>query len=210
MAEKTKILTFAGSAREGSLNKKLAQLGAQLAGKRCTEATYLDIGQHPLPLYDIDYEQNNPFPEGVKHIKELMQNHDGFLIASPEHNSSITATLKNIIDWASRNKDKGTDLSPFTGKVAAIVSTSPGGLGGLRGLVHLRAILSNLGCFVIPNQLAVPSGHQNFAEDGSISNENFQKQFESVIDALVSTSKRFKIDLDNYCQQLQKDFYINV
>jgi hypothetical protein len=73
-----------------------------------------------------------------------MVEHDGFLISSPEYNSSISAVLKNAIDWVSRPVPGEPPLVAFRGKVARLMSASPGGLGGLRGLVHLRSILGNI------------------------------------------------------------------
>ena len=62
------------------------------------------------------------------------------------------------------------ELTPFTGKVAVLLSTSPGGFGGLRGLAHLRTILSNMGVIVLPDQLAVPKAHEAFNGDGTMAN----------------------------------------
>ena len=110
----------------------------------------------------------------------MLCEHDGFLIASPEYNASVTPVLKNAIDWASRPiKGKGTP-SPFKGKVAALMSASPGSLGGLRGLSHLRAILENLGVLVIPEQVAVPSSHKAFDEDGSLKEKKMQLSLEAL------------------------------
>jgi chromate reductase, NAD(P)H dehydrogenase (quinone) len=90
-------------------------------------------------------------------------------IASPEYNSSVTAALKNAIDWVSRaDSDDEPMLSALAGKAAVICSASPGALGGLRGLVHLRSILGNIGITVLPDQLAVGSAYQSFAADGSL------------------------------------------
>jgi chromate reductase, NAD(P)H dehydrogenase (quinone) len=59
-------------------------------------------------------------------------------------------------------------LVAFTDKAAALMSASPGGLGGLRGLVHLRSILSNINVLVLPDQIAVSRSHEAFNADGSL------------------------------------------
>jgi NAD(P)H-dependent FMN reductase len=94
--------------------------------------------------------------------------HQGLLIASPEYNSSISPLLKNTIDWLSRSVNGEYGLLPFRDKVAALLAASPGGLGGLRGLVHVRAILGNIGVLVLPDQLAVSKADQAFNADGTL------------------------------------------
>jgi NAD(P)H-dependent FMN reductase len=94
--------------------------------------------------------------------------HEGLLIATPEYNSSISPLLKNTIDWVSRPADGEPMLAVYRDKVAAVMSASPGGLGGLRGLVHLRSILSNMGVLVIPDQVAVTQAHSAFDDHGNL------------------------------------------
>lgn len=106
-----------------------------------------------MPVYHQDLEEREGLPEKAQELKRLMKAHDGFLISSPEHNSAISALLKNTIDWVSRSG--GTEEEPliaFKNKVAVLMSASPGGLGGLRGLVSVRSILMNMGVLVLPNQ----------------------------------------------------------
>jgi NAD(P)H-dependent FMN reductase len=100
-----------------------------------------------------------------------MKSHDGLLIASPEFNSSITPMLKNAIDWASIRADGEQRLACFQGKVAGIMGTSPGAIGGLRGLVHLRSILGNIQVMVLPDQKALPNAHSAFGDDGDVVDE---------------------------------------
>ncbi|MDH3591896.1 MAG: NAD(P)H-dependent oxidoreductase, partial [Planctomycetota bacterium] len=133
-----KILALSGSLRGDSFNRKLvaaAAAGARAAGAAVTE---IDIREFPLPLYDGDLEARDGLPEHALRLKRLFAEHEGLLIASPEYNGSISGALKNLIDWVSRPASKGEKpLASFDGKVAAIMAASPGGLGGLRGLVHV-------------------------------------------------------------------------
>ena len=96
------ILAFAGSTRTESYNKKLVRLAADAARAAGANVTVIDLRDLPLPLFDEDFETAHGLPENAKKLKSLMKEHDGFLISSPEYNSSITAVLKNAIDWASR------------------------------------------------------------------------------------------------------------
>ena len=106
-----------------------------------------------MPLFNQDLEEAEGPPENAGTLKAILLAHEGLLIASPEYNSSITPLLKNTIDWVSRAGEGDKALAAYEGKVAAVMSASPGRLGGLRGLVHLRSILSNIGVLVIPDQV---------------------------------------------------------
>ena len=177
MSPTPRVLAFAGSARTDSFNKKLVSVAADGARAAGAEATIVDLREYPLPLFDQDLEAAEGLPEKARELKDIMLEHDGLLIAAPEYNSSITPLLKNTIDWISRPTDGESALIAYEGKVAAIMSASPGRLGGLRGLSHLRSILSNIGVLVIPDQIAIGQAHQAFASDGSLVDE---KMGESV------------------------------
>lgn len=168
MAKHPKILALAGSLRKDSFNKKLVKIAAAGARKAGAEVAIVDLADYPLPLYDGDLEAEKGIPENAKKLKKLFIEHNGFLFASPEYNSSVSGTFKNVIDWVSR-PDKGeAPLIGFKGKIATIMSASPGALGGLRGLVHLKAILGNMGVVVLPDQVTVSVAHEAFNEDGQL------------------------------------------
>jgi chromate reductase, NAD(P)H dehydrogenase (quinone) len=169
-----KILAFAGSARKDSFNKKLVKIAAEGAKATGAEITYLDFRDLPLPLFDEDLEEAEGLPDNVRKLKSLMKTHQGFLIACPEYNSSITPLLKNAIDWASRPEPNEPSLACFKEKVAVLMSASPGGLGGLRGLVHVRSILGNIGVLVLPDQKAIGNAHQAFDEGGQLKDASQQ------------------------------------
>lgn len=166
-----RILAFAGSARAGSFNRKLIRIavgGARAAG---AEVTLLELKDYPLPLYDGDLEAAEGLPPNARKLKEMFLAHEGLLIAAPEYNSSITPLLKNTIDWVSRSAPGEASLACYDGKVAALMSASPGGLGGLRGLMVVRLCLSNIKVLVLPDQVAVATAHEAFAEDGRLKDE---------------------------------------
>jgi len=163
-----RILAFAGSARRGSLNRKLIRIAAEGARAAGAEVTLLELSDHPLPIYDGDLEASDGLPPNARRLKELFLAHEGLLIAAPEYNSSITPLLKNTIDWVSRSAPGEAPLACFDGKVAALMSASPGSLGGLRGLAVVRSCLSNIRVLVLPGQVAVPQANDAFAEDGTL------------------------------------------
>ncbi len=171
MTDQPRIVAFAGSARRNSFNLKLVKIAAEGARAAGADITVLDMRDFPMPLFDQDLEAAEGPPENGRKLKRIMLAHDGLLIASPEYNSSITPLLKNAIDWVSRPDEGEKALAAYEGKVAAVMSASPGRLGGLRGLVHLRSILSNTGVLVIPDQVAVGEAHTAFDEDGALVDE---------------------------------------
>ena len=181
-----KILAFAGSTRTASYNKQLVRFAAEAARAAGAEVALLDLRDYPLPLDDGDLEDQQGLPENAKKLKAILREHDAFIIASPEYNSSITAVLKNTIDWVSRSEsDDEPALAAYRGKTAALLSASPGALGGLRGLVHLRAILGNIGVIVLPDQVAVPKAHEVFDAAGGLKDERSAGQVTRVAQGLV-------------------------
>lgn len=187
-----RILAFAGSLREGSYNKKLVKVAAKAAEAAGAQVTYIDLRDLDLPLFDEDLESKIQLPPGGRRLKDLMDSHDGFLISSPEYNSSVSAALKNAIDWVSRPQPGEKPLQQFVGKVATLMSASPGALGGLRGLVTLRSILGNIQVIVLPNQVAVSNAGQAFNDDGSLKDARKQKQIEALGSGLAQFIAQLK------------------
>ena len=188
-----KIVAFAGSLRAGSYNKKLLAIAADAARAAGAEVTVVDLRELALPLFDQDIEDATGLPAGAKKFKALLRASDGFLIASPEYNSSITAALKNAIDWASRSEtDDEPSLVAFRGKTAALMSASPGALGGLRSLVTVRSILGNIGVLLLPDQVAIPVAHEAFDEAGKLKDERKAKQVTALARHLVELVTKLK------------------
>ncbi len=185
MPNNAKILAFAGSLRTGSFNKILLRTAVRAAEAEGAAVTTIDLADYPMPIYDGDYETEHGLPENAEKLKAIFLEHNGLLIASPEYNSSITAALKNTIDWVSR-KDGALDLSGYAGKTAGLVATG-GGLGGLRGLVHVRQILGNIGVLVIPEQAAIGGAWSAFEENGDLKDEVQRASVEKVGSALART-----------------------
>lgn len=184
-----RILAFAGSARRESFNKKLVAIAAERARAAGAEVTLIDLRDYPLPLYDGDLEEESGLPAHVLELKALFKSHDGLLLACPEYNSSITPLLKNTIDWVSRPAPEEAPMAAFRGKTAALLAASPGFLGGLRGLVHVRAILSNIGVTVAPTQLAVSQAHKALGPEG-LSDERQAQSLETLIQEFVALATK--------------------
>lgn len=169
-----RILGFAGSIRAASANRAIAKAALDGAAATGAEVTWLELADYPLPLYNGDLEANDGFPDNVLMLKDIFDAHDGLVIGCPEYNSSVTPLLKNTIDWISRPIEGRPPLHAFSGKVAGIVSGSGGPLGGLRGLVHVRSILGNIGVTMVPEQRAV-GGAPGKIEAGIVTDDDTRK-----------------------------------
>ena len=168
MASRPRILAFAGSTRKDSFNAKLIHTAIAGAREAGAEVSYIALRDYPLPLYDGDLETGEGMSGNGRRLVDLFLAHDGLLIAAPEYNTSVSGVLKNVIDWVSRPLEGQPPLAPYRGKVAGLVSTSPGSMGGLRGLAHTRQILTGIGVLVIPEQHAVGRAQDAFDAAGAL------------------------------------------
>jgi chromate reductase, NAD(P)H dehydrogenase (quinone) len=187
MTTPARLLFFAGSSRAASYNKKLARLGAMIADANGIPATFADLGDYPMPLYNGDLEAAEGPPENARKLKALMQAHSGIFIASPEYNASITPLLKNTIDWVSHARAPGpTGFEVYKTRVFALGSASNGGMGGLRSLTTVRQVLElGLGALCLPDQFAVPRAKEAFGDDGHLKNKDSQETFKALIQKLA-------------------------
>ncbi len=187
MTSQIKLLFFAGSARAGSYNKRLARLGQMIAEANGIAATFADLGDYPMPLYDGDIEATEGPPENARKLKALMGLHRGVLITSPEYNASISPLLKNTLDWVSRVRVEGEAPNEvFKTRVFALGSASPGGMGGLRGLMAVRHTMElGLGALVLPEQFAVPRAADAFEDNDHLRNKDAQEQYKALIQKLA-------------------------
>jgi chromate reductase len=185
MPNAARILAFSGSARRESLNRKLLATAVEATRAAGAEVTLVDFKEMPLPLYDGDLEDAEGMPANAQKLVDLITQHAGLLIASPEYNSQMTPLLKNAIDWCTR-----ADENPLKGKVAAIVSASPGSFGGIRSQFLVRQLLTHLGCHVVPLQCIVPQADKAFDENGRLKEERSRKAVQAVALELVRVTSK--------------------
>jgi NAD(P)H-dependent FMN reductase len=188
-----KLLAFAGSTRTGSHNQALLDLAVAEARARGAEVTAIRLKEFALPIYDGDLEQS-AFPAKARELKALFQAHDGFLIATPEYNGSVSGVLKNAIDWVSRPTDgEGlTALSGFRGKVAGLMAASISPFGGLRGITHMRQILGTIQTLVATEQVLVPFAHGAFEESGSLKEQLPAQLLGGLVARVIDLAERLK------------------
>lgn len=150
------MLIIPGSRRSGSLNRALAN---EVAGRIIARGHFvevLDWEAHALPIYDGDLEAVGGMPADATALKRRLHAAPALIFVSPEYNASFPPLLKNALDWVSRpDEEHYGRLEPFAGKPALLFAASPGRLGGLRGLRHLREVLNQLGSIVMPREFAM-------------------------------------------------------
>jgi NAD(P)H-dependent FMN reductase len=185
-----KILVLTGSARLDSVNRKLARQAVEALRHAGVEATLADLRDFPMPIWDGDLESGEGLPPAAKALKDLARAHDGFAIASPEYNGSFPALLKNALDWISRPEPGESSLEVFRGKVAAILSASPGPGAGKRGLRHLRELLEMMSVSVIPEQLAVARSSGAFDSAGRLARTEDLTGLQEVAASLAHAARK--------------------
>ncbi len=197
MSQLVRVAVISGSLRKGSYNTKLARFvagkirgggGGGGGGVEIDEISLLDLD---LPLMNEDVEKQG-LPAGVLDLKKRLIAADVLLIASPEYNGSLSPALKNAIDWASRPREGEAPLACFKGKVGGLLAASPGKLGGLRGLRHLRQILTQIQTVVHPNEFALSSAHEAFDEAGNLKDETTAKLAVGVGEAAVKLARAIR------------------
>lgn len=187
MCAALKILAFSGSARRESLNRKFLAVAVQAVRDAGADVTLIDLKDYALPLYDGDLEEAAGLPAAATKLIELISAHDALLIASPEYNSMLTPLLKNTLDWCTRG-----DGDPFAGKVAAVISASPGALGGIRSLKLAQQLLLHLGCHVVPGNTMLPHAHKAFDASGQLTEARTLKSLHALAAALVETTRKLR------------------
>ncbi|MEM9332482.1 MAG: NAD(P)H-dependent oxidoreductase [Pseudomonadota bacterium] len=182
-----RILVFAGSTRSGSFTTRLAGSAARELSLLDCEVTRISLEDYELPIYNGDLEAKDGIPDNALKLAKLMHSHDGFFIVSPEYNGSLPPLLKNTIDWVSRvSSVEDEEVSPYRGKVCAIAAASPGGMGGMSVLYHLREILVRLGTLVVSEQVALGNAGDAFDDLDKVTNERSEKLLVATCKSLTT------------------------
>lgn len=165
-----KVLAFAGSNHSQSVHAQLINFTASLI--KDAEVQVLDIRNWDIPMYSIDMDPDQT-PLQITELIGLIQAHDGFILASPEHNGGPSAFLKNILDWVSRRQKNA-----FDGKPVLTIATSPGPGGGASHLTYYELALPYQGANVAAT-FSLPSCFETF-KDGKVVGEHLTKLEEAV------------------------------
>ena len=193
--KKPRIVVMAGSRRREALSRRVAAACAQALEAAGAEVERVDLDDYPAPLYDGDLEAASGLPEGVVRLQRVLHASDGVLVVNPEYNGSLTPLLKNTLDWCSRPNPADPERSGgkvYAGRAAAVVGSSPGALGGMRVLFHIRDVLGYLGMQVIPQQLAVGKAGEAVGDDDRLRDAAQQDMLDKLAAALVDTARRLR------------------
>jgi len=175
-----KIVTIAGSNSSTSINKQLVNYAGSLL--KDVQVDYLDLRQYDVPIYKFDDEQKDGIPEEITTLLNLLKSYDAYIIATPEHNGSLPAFFKNILDWLSR-----ANREIFGQKPTLVLSTSPGGYGGAMALKTLANMLSRFDA-VIKGEYSLVSFYDNYDVDKQqLKSEEEQRKLQAVIDGLMAS-----------------------
>lgn len=188
LAAEFQIVAISGSTRADSFNKKVLAQAVEIAREHGAKVTLIDLKEYPILFYDGDLERDQGMPENAKRIRDMMIASQAIIIASPEYNGSISAVLKNVIDWTSRDEQGKPSRAAYKGKKVALLSASPGRSGGARALAHLRTIIDNVGAQVVSTQTSVPEAYQAFDIHGKLINQELTDQLTREIEQLFSLS----------------------
>lgn len=182
-----KLLAFSGSIRQDSYNKRALKILVAAAKKAGAEVTLIDLADYPLPLYNGDLEEKQGLPKNAKLLQNLIAEHDGLIIASPEYNGFPTPLLINVLDWTSRSvKDNpNSGLKIFESKPVALIAASPGEGGGARGLSMTSHLLKNFGLKIVSPQVAIKNSTKAFNEKGELNDtkeiEHVKQEAEAIV-----------------------------
>lgn len=180
-----KVLAFSGSTRNGAYNQALTKEAARIASEKGAKVTVINLEDFEMPFYQADVEAAKGMPKNAKKFRDLMLSHDRIIIASPEYNGSVTAVLKNALDWASRSEKGEFSADAFKGKTFALMSASPGKGGGKRSLDHLHQIIVGLGGKTTHTEVVVPQSYLAFDGKERLKNNDTKKRIEQAVNELL-------------------------
>jgi len=177
MKDNYHFAAISGSLRKESYNTKVLKALQKLAPANIVieQISIVDV-----PMYNFDLHEKF-YPESVKKISTAIKNADALIIVTPEYNYSIPGSLKNVIDFLSKNPEK-----PFDKKAVGIISASPSLLGGVRAQYHLRQILVavNAMSMNVP-EVVITQVNTKFDETGNLIDEQTTVFLKKFIDALA-------------------------
>jgi chromate reductase len=185
--EPISFLIFAASLREGSLNRRLAALAADVVEANGGDVDRASMRDFDAPSYDNDVQDREGFPTGAQEFRRRLEHCDAFVIASPEYNASMPGLLKNAIDWVSRFHPQ-----PLNEKHGLLLSASPSMMGGNRGLWALRVPFEHLGSRIYPDMFSLAQAHAAFDGDGRLADAQLEERFVSNIVNFMNAVEAFK------------------
>jgi chromate reductase len=184
MSSTRDVAVFVGSLRKDSFNRKMANALSGLAPDGLRLAI-VEIGQ--LPLYNQDDDVSGKVPPAWQALRDRVKAADAVLFVTPEYNRSVPGVLKNAIDVTSRPYGQ----SAFDGKPGAVVSVSPGAIGGFGANQHLRQMMVFLNVPMLQQPEAYVGGAASLFDDkGNLTNPATREFFGKFMQAFAAWIER--------------------
>jgi len=184
-----RLLCLAGSARSGALSVRLRDAAARVAQTLGAQTTMLDLRALQLPLYDGDLEAAHGVPDAARQLRDAIAAHDALLLVTPEYNGFPTPLVINAFDWLSRlpaGQGALSGVAVTANKPLALLSSSPGAIGGLRAMNYLRQYLQMaFGMLVVPRQHALSHAQEAFDAQGALKDEKTEQAVRAVMQGLL-------------------------
>lgn len=177
-----KILAISGSNHSKSINKQLLETATSYVTNH--DLQMVTVNDFDLPIFSQDVETSSGAPKDALKFRTLLSEHDAFIIACPEHNSMMPAGFKNLIDWASRVPvEDGSKL--FGDKPVLLLSTSPGGRGGISNLENLAKIMPFWGADVKAHY-SLPSFYEVMTDKGLVDDK--AKELKDLVETFINNT----------------------
>lgn len=173
-----KIIGFAGSNSSNSINKQLVK--HTLKQIENVETEWLDITDYPLPIFGVDLEEKEGYPENIQKFLDKIQTADGLVVSLAEHNGSYTVAAKNLLDWCSRFQNKFFKDIPML-----LMGTSPGAYGAKNVLGAAELRFPKFGAQII-SIYSLPSFEDNFSSEKGILNLDLKTTYEKSIQQFIN------------------------
>jgi NAD(P)H-dependent FMN reductase len=189
-----RVLLVAGSARAGALSVSLREAARREVEAAGAASVVLDLRDLALPLYDGDLEAREGVPEGARRLRDAVAAADALLFVTPEYNRFPTPLTLNAFDWLSRLPAEGdapSGLAATAGKPVALLSSSPGAVGGMRALDLMRQYLGGtFQMLVLPQQFALGRAHEAFDPAGVLKDERARATVADIAHRLVALAAK--------------------
>jgi len=184
--EPLKILVFAASFREDSLNEHLIKFASNIITEYGGKPDLAFMRDFECQSFNDDVEKERGMDPGAEKFQQRLANNDALAIAAPEYNGSMPGYLKNTIDWVSRFRPQ-----PFNERQVLLMSASPSMGGGSHGLWSLRIPLEHLGARVYPDMFSLAVAHKAI-KNGKIEDPILAKRFKSTITGFMDLAEAQK------------------
>jgi len=180
-----RVLGIIGSLRADSHNRRLFRAAADELPPGAELIPFEGL-KAVEPFDETDEHERGGGMPGADALISAIRNADAILFVTPEYNGSIPGVLKNAVDWASRPTPA---TSPLANKPVAVIGASTGMFGAAWAQAELRKALGLAGARVLDQELAVPTAHQAFKDDGRLARGATRRRLREILAELIAEAE---------------------